>query len=199
MATEVEIANRALTKIGANRITALAENTKEGRTVNSLYEIVLDAELRAHTWKFSIKRASVAVSPGTPVYGFSKQYALPADCLRVLSIGEFDPPVDMSDYVGSDTAPYVIEGGYILTDYASPIKMRYIARQSDPTLFDAGFIEAFACRLAMELAEPLSASDTKLARAAQQYKDAVTTALMANAIEAPPKKISDDAWVLARL
>jgi hypothetical protein len=199
MATEVEIANRALTKLGANRITALNENTKEGRTVNSLYEIVLDAELRANNWKFSIVRASVSADVTAPVYGFQRAFSLPSACLRVLSVGEYDPPVDLSDYVGADNSPYVIEGRKILTDYASPIKIRYIGRQDTPDNFDAAFIEAFACKLAMEMAEPLSASDTKLARAAQQYKEAITAALQANAIEAPPKKISDDAWVVARL
>jgi hypothetical protein len=199
MASNVEIANRALTKIGANRIIALTDNTKEGRTVNSMFTLVRDAELRKRTWRFSIKRAELAALASAPTFGFAYQYRPPADCLKIVDVGELYPAADMSDYVGSDTSSYAYENGVILTDEAAPLNLRYVARIEDPTLFDALFVEAFACKLAMEMAEPITQSSTKRELATREYKDAIIEAMRANAIEKPPVKLADDTFILARL
>lgn len=199
MASNVEIANRALTKIGAKRIISLDDNTKEGREVKSMFVIVRDAELRAHNWRFSIKRASVAAQADAPAFGFQRQFRPPADCLKLLDVGDYYPAADVTDYVGADTSEYAIENGFILTDYAAPLKLRYVARIEDPTLFDSLFVEAFACRLAMELAEPITQSTTKRELAQREYKMAMDSAVRANAIEKPPVKLADDTWIMARL
>lgn len=199
MASNVEIANRALTKIGAKRLVSLDDNTKEGRETKSMFTIVRDAMLRAHNWRFSIKRAEVAAQVDAPAFGYSYQYRLPADCLKVLWVGDFYPGADHSDYIGADTSEYAIENGLILTDYVAPLKLRYVARIEDPTLFDSLFVEAFACKLAMELAEPLTQSGTKRDLAYREYRDAILQATNTNAIERPPVKTADDTWILTRL
>lgn len=199
MASNVEIANRALTKVGARRLISLDDNTEGGRTVNSMFTIVRDAELREHSWRFSIKRVQQAAQVTTPVFGYAFQYRVPSDSLKLLEVGQFYPGADLTDYVGTDTSPYAVENGFILTDYPAPLPIRYVARIEDPSLFDALFVEAFACRLAMELAEPLTQSGQKRQLAAEEYKLAVSAAITANAIEKPPVKIADDTWIMARL
>lgn len=199
MASNVDIANRALTKLGEQRIISLTDDNKAGREVNSMFTLVRDAELRAHNWRFAIKRAQLAAQATAPEFGFAYQYRPPADCLRILEVGEFYPGADLSDYVGADTSEYAYEGGLILTDLAAPLKLRYIARIEDPTLYDALFVEAFACKLAVELAEPLSQSSTKRELAQREYDRAIALAVKANSIELPPVKAADDTWVLARL
>lgn len=199
MASNVEIANRALTKIGTNRIISLDDNTKEAREVKSMFAIVRDAELRAHNWHFTIKRTSLPAHADVPAFGFARQFRLPADNIKALQIGEFYPGVDLSDYVNGDNAEYRIENGFILTDYPAPLKYRYVARIEDPSLFDALFVEAFSCKLAMELAEPITQSSTKREQASNEYKFAIREAVRANAIETPPTRVADDTWTLARL
>lgn len=199
MASNVEIANRALTKIGAKRLIALSDNTPDGRAVASMFTIVRDAELRAHTWRFSVKRAQLAALAAAPEFGFAYQYRQPADCLKIIEVGDFYPGADLTDYVNADTSPYAFEGGLILTDYAAPLKLRYVARIEDPTLFDALFVESFACKLAMELAEPLTQSSTKRELAQREYASAIKEAARASAIEKPPTKLADDTFILARL
>lgn len=199
MASNVEIANRALTKIGANRVLSLTDNTKEGREVNSMFDIVRDAELRAHNWRFSIKRAEIAALAAAPTFGYAYQYRPPADCLKIILAGEFYPGADLSDYVGADNSEYAYEGGLILTDLPAPLKLRYVAKIEDPTKFDALFVESFACRLAMELAEPITQSSTKRELAMREYQLSVSAAVGANAIESPPVKTADDTFILARL
>ena len=56
MASEVDICNRALSKLGAARITSLTEDSVNARACNAMYESVRDAELRAHPWNFAMKR-----------------------------------------------------------------------------------------------------------------------------------------------
>lgn len=203
MASNVEIANRALTKIGANRIISLGDNTKEGREANSMFTIVRDAELRAHDWRFAIKRASVAALAAAPAFGYAYQYRAPADCLKLLQVGDWYPGADLSDYIGADTSEYAVETDgttvVILTDYAAPLNLRYIAKIEDPTLFDSLFVEAFACKLAMELAEPITQSSTKRDLATREYDRAMMMAVRSNAIERPPTKVADDTWIMARL
>lgn len=198
MASNVEIANRALTKIGANRIIALTDDNKEGREVNSMFSIVRDAELRAHSWRFSIKRAQLAALSTAPEFGYAYQYRPPSDCLKILEVGDYYPGADLTDYVGTDTSEYAYENGVILTDYAAPLKLRYVARVEDPTLFDSLFVEALACRLAMELAEPITQSSTKRDLASREYQQAIKEAVRATSIEKPPTKVADDTFILAR-
>lgn len=199
MASNVEIANRALTKLGARRVISLDDDTKEGREVKSMFTTVRDAELRKFNWRFSIKRNALAALVDAPAFGYAYQYRLPSDYLRALQVGDWYPGADQTDYVGADTSEYQIENGLILTDYVAPLKLRYVARIEDPSLFDALFVESFACKLAMELAEPLTQSATKRDQARGEYKDAIADAVRCNAIEAPPNKIADDTWILTRL
>ena len=60
MASEVDIANRALQKLGAESIVSLTQDSENARACNLCYEPIRDAELRAHPWNFAIKRASLA-------------------------------------------------------------------------------------------------------------------------------------------
>lgn len=199
MASKVDICNRALTKLGAQRILSLSDDLKPARECNSAFDIVRDAELRNHTWSFSKTRASLAALAAAPAWGFSRQFQLPNDCLRVVRVGEYYPGPVLDDYVNSNTADYAIEGRRILTDYDAPLKILYIARVTDATQYDSAFIEALACRLAMELAEPLTQSNTKRELAQSEYRSALLDAVRANAIELPPEQTQDDAWNLARL
>lgn len=199
MASNVEIANRALTKIGSKRIVALTDNTKEAREINSMFSIVRDAELRKFNWRFSIKRAALAAHADTPTFGFSYQYRTPADCLKILDVGDYYPGAELTDYVNADDSAYAYENGFILTDYVAPLNLRYVARIEDPTMFDALFVESFACKLAMETAEPITQSSTKRELATREYADSIREAVRNNAIEKPPVKVADDTWILSRL
>lgn len=198
MASKVEVANRTLSKVGDSRITALTDNTKQAREINASFDIVRDAELRDHRWSFAKKRAQLAASATAPVFGFTKAFPLPTDCLRVLRVGDVSPGVDLANARNGDSSAFAIEGRQILTDDAGPLNVIYIARIEDTTQWDASFVEVFAARLAYEVCDALTASATRKEALAAEYKERVTTATRANAIELPPQPIEDDSWVLTR-
>lgn len=207
MASKTEWANRALDKIGEKPVIALDNNTTQGALINRMFDQVLEDELRARKWSFSIKRVKLAADVEVPAFGYAAQYSLPTDCLRVLSILNFDVGPDLSDYRATPNQLYVIEGRKIL--YGQPIPgnpspslpmpLRYVARITDTTLWDSGFGDAFACRLACEIAERLTQSSDKRRLAWTEYLQSVRRAIRANAIELPSEYATDDSWFYSRL
>jgi len=197
--SDVSIANGALSRIGAGRITAFTDDTAAGREVNARYAYVRDAELTRHRWRFSLARASLAASATAPTFGFTYAYELPADCLRLVSAGEAAPGVNLSELRDAlDAQDYVLEGRRILTDYAAPLKIRYIRQVTDPTQFDAAFVEALSARLAYELATALADSTSRKEVAWGDYQAALREAIRSNALQVPADPLPDDSWLMAR-
>lgn len=201
MASDVDIANRALTKLGAATIISLDQDDPKATVMSVTFPMVRDAELRRHRWKFSIRRAALPALSAAPSFGFARAFQLPADplCLRVIQVSEFHLGLDRSDYRGSPSDPYSIEGQQILTNLPAPLKIRYIAQITDTGIFDPAFVEAFASRLAYECCERITQSDSKKEAARADYRMAIKEAALANALESAPSSVADDTWVMARL
>ncbi len=199
MTSQVDIANRALTKLGAARIISFGDDNKQARAVSSMFDIVRDAELRSHIWSFSVKRASSASLVTKPEFGYEHEYPVPSDCLRILMVNDTYPGPSLEDYRNQNVARYVVEGNKILADFAPPLKLRYIRRVIDTTEWDSMFVEAFACRLAMEMCEDLTQSNTKRELAQAEYMSALRGAIRASALEQPPQAMPDTSWTLSRL
>lgn len=151
MATEVSICSNALRRLGDSPITSLSDDTERARLCNSFYTDARDAVLRLHPWNFTITRATLAQLSVAPAYGFSYQYALPTDpyCLRVLGM-------EYEDYI------FKIEnvethGRVLLTD-ESTAKILYVARITDPTVFDSMFVDVLTAKLSVDLAYPVTNS-----------------------------------------
>lgn len=199
MTSEVAIANRALTKLGAARILALTDDVKNAREINSMFESVRDDELRRHNWNFAITRTSLAALVATPSWGYERQFQLPSDCLRVVQVDEFYYVSNLSDYRTTADAPFQIEGRKILTSLDAPLKIRYVFRETDPQQWDSSFIEAFACRLALEACDAITQSNTKKDIIGREYDMAIKMAKRVDAIENPPDAMPDDSWIMSRL
>lgn len=199
MASVIQIANRALTKLGAARIISLGDDNKQSRAVLSCFDDLRDDELRSHRWSFAMRRTSLAADSEAPAFGFTYAYTLPADFLRLDLVNDEFPAVVMDNYIGVETNDYTIEGNKILANMAAPLKLRYIARIEDPNQMDVNFREALSCRIAAELAEDLTQSNQKRELAWNEYKQAVSRAIRTNAIEKPPMMQGDNQWIMSRL
>lgn len=199
MASNIDIANAALLKLGADRITSLNDNNDRARVLNQRFTMVRDAELRRHRWRFALARAMLPALADAPAFGFARAFQLPVDFIRLVQVGEYDLGADLTDYRSAPNGLWAVEGQTILSNLESPLPIRYIKRINDPALFDSAFVEAFAARLAWECCERITQSDSKRQLAAGEYKEAIREAIRANAIEAPPEYASDDTWVMARI
>lgn len=199
MASVVGICNQALAKLGATRIVALTDDTKQARLLNSIYEVKRDAELAANPWTFATKRAQIPASSTAPVFGWAYSYPLPSDYLAMVEVGE-----DYSFYDSDSGALFALESDAngvqcIVTDQSSPLSIRYIYRVTNAGLYPALFVEALACRLAAETCEDLTQSTSKKEAAWAERKQAVREAKRCNAIEQPPRKNPPGSWERALL
>ncbi len=204
MATQVDICNLALVKLGQPRILALTDTSKQAQTLFALWDTLRDAEFRKRRWSFTIKRVNLSADVDAPVHGYALAYSLPSDCLRVLTISNYDIGPDMSDYSGRSYGPYAIEGRKIVTDASvlepsGTLPLRYIERIEDTEVWDACFCEAFAAKLAVDSCESITGSTNKRQDAKADYALAIAEAKRANSIELPPQRINDDTWVYARI
>lgn len=191
MASTVDICNLALQRLGAARITSLADNSTPARTMNLLYEHTRDMLLRSHAWNFAIDRASLAADASTPAFGYDYSYTLPSDFIRLLPHDRDEGTTYMEDWK--------IESGKILTDTSAPLYIRYVYRVTDTTQFDTYFVRLLALRLAMDGCEDITQSATKFQTISEEYKDVLKEARRANAFENPPADSQDGSWISSRI
>jgi len=190
MATSnVSIANLALQKLGESPIVALDENSRNGRAVNACFEALRDKELRAYLWKFAKQRVILAPDSVDPAFMFNKAFVVPAGFLRVIKPARLDLDWHLENHNGQLA---------ILTNEGDTLELRYIARITDPTLFDPLFVEMLACKLAWHLCEQLTQSNTKKAAIMEEYKELRAEARKTNAFELPQLPEPVDNWILAR-
>lgn len=152
------------------------------------FDGVRDALLRRYDWSFAIKRDSIAADGDGPTWGDWNRYGLPSDYIRLLRDDESGYAVD-----------WKIEGGYILSRDAAPLEIRYIARITDPNLFDALFVEAFSTKLAAETCEEITQSTSKKAGVDKDFDDVIADARRSGAIEKAAQEFPEDSWLTARL
>lgn len=167
--SNVAIANIALTMLSANRITSLDQDDESARRINAIYEFERDALLYEHNWNFARKQTELSLLDETPTLGdWLYVYQLPSDVIRVIRM-ELDYPFAIYSrklYTNSDSA-----------------KIEYVSKITDEQIFSSGFIKAFACRLAMEVAYGITQSATVVKLMADRYSAALSEAKWADAQE----------------
>lgn len=189
MASRVDIANRALQKVGAARISSFDEGSREASAVKAAYDMVRDAELQRNLWTFSIKRAELAADSAAPAFGRTYQYSLPADYVR-------KAPLDPSMAPMPDDL--LFEGRKVLTNDAGPLLIRYVSNDFSDETVDPLFAEALAAKLAVEVCEELTQSGAKREALSSDYLFAITQAKSINSIQAGPRAPEIDEWVYVR-
>lgn len=202
MSDKTEIINRSLIKIGSNTIVAPTEQTEQARKANLIFKGLAQAELRRQAWSFAKARAvlpALLVTVGSPT--FDTSYNLPADCLRLVWLNDMWVFSTIREAGFIDDPTYAIEGRTLVSNSRGGAQnIVYIRDLSDAIeLWDALFIDAFTCRLAVELAHPITKNLNLRQSIKQDYVEALKEAKRVNAIELPPQSIPDDSWVLARL
>lgn len=149
---EVDICNLALDHLNVDAISTITNPTdKVGKLCARWYDNTRKSVLRMHTWNFAMKRASIAKDVAVPTHGYSTQYSLPADYIRIVSIGENNIYRD-----------YAIEGTKLLINEtnAGSLDIRYVYDNKNVEQYDPLFVEFFALSLAHNLAYPLSGNIT---------------------------------------
>ncbi len=77
------------------------------------------------------------------------------------------------------------------------LNLIYLKRVEEAALFPAVFVEALASKLAVEMCESLTGSNSKRELAWKEYQIAVKQARRINAISLSPRAVQDDSWMSA--
>jgi hypothetical protein len=189
MASQAAICNRALEKLGAQPIVSIDDETKQAQALKRVYADSLQALLAEHPWHFAKKRAALAASATPPSWGFARAYPVPVDFLRLLAIAEGPAFSLEADAAGSQI---------ILCDAAAPLRIVYLAALSDPGRLPPHFVEAFAAKLAFDICEDLTQSNTKKDFMAQLFLADLAKAKRINGLQAVPEAFPVFSWLAAR-
>lgn len=188
MATSwTEVVNLALIDLGAERITSLDDASNQASLGKQLYPQARDEVLRSHPWNCATARAQLAAISAAPSFGFSNQFQLPADCLRVL-------------YVDGALAEdqWRVEGRRVLTDLGAPLNIVYMQQVVDPSGLDPLVVSAIAAQLAMRLARPLYQSESLADGMRRLYERRLQEARSMDAQESNGDRLEADYFVRSR-
>lgn len=148
--TTLDICNRALSKLGQRHITTLGKTQDPvSMQCSLLYHPARRETLSACRWSFAVRSDVITALPtveGAEILPppFTKQFALPTRCLRVL-----DVPLPR----------WTLQGRRLLAGcQPDALVITYIDDVEDATRFDPLFTDALVCRLAEKLALPVTGS-----------------------------------------
>ena len=154
MASETEIINQSLGRVGAKRISDFDDTDEaNNQSVQARlhYAQTRDALLRSHWWRFARTRVQLSANATAPPFEYSTAFDLPNDFLR-----EWLPPwEDNSEVQGRTRNTYSLEGNQVLSN-ESTMRLRYVRRVEDVTEFDPLFTEVLVLQLALKFVMPLS-------------------------------------------
>ena len=169
MASVVGICNGALNQLGATTILSLTEDSKNARLCNSRYDQVRDALFRTHPWNCLQKRIELALDASAPTWGFKYSYTLPADCLRLLRILDYD-------------TNYKVEGRKVLSN-SETMKILYVSRVTDPNEYDELLRETISASLGADIAFGVTSNNQTAKNMYELFKDKLRDARFVDSTE----------------
>lgn len=197
-----DICNLALTHLGQSKIASLNDNSENARKCNLIFGNCAKEVLREAWWNFSTVVALLVLNSDqttNAVPGWNYVYDLPTNCLLVRKVyGETGPIFDITlpyppdDFVIPITNPSTIPfrvvyvpavAGKELVCNITPAYIEYTALILDVTQWDADFIKAMTFKLASELANVLTGSQSKADKMAQMYQLTLSAAQKINGNE----------------
>lgn len=148
--SQTTICNIALSRVTAPRIQDITDAVREAKECRLIYDVMRDLALSDYDWSFARGFASLAVTTGNDIPGWTYAYQVPADCIKVRKI--YNSLEGLADPI-----PFEVIGRLLYTN-EEDAQIVYTKRITDSSLFDSAFVDALAWRLSSELAVPLKNS-----------------------------------------
>lgn len=190
--SDVEVANYALSKLGTSRIESFSQDTPNARTMNSVFQKIKTSILRSYRWNFATRRAVLAAHVSQTDWGSLNRFPLPSGFLRLIFDDETGQHVDWR--IESDSTDTL----FVVTTDAAPLYIKYIHDVTSPALYDSLFVEALACKLAMETCQEITGSNTKKESLREDFRQAINEAKQVGSMESTADEFPEDDWLAAR-
>lgn len=179
MLSKVQIANNALAYLSETSIQSFNDDLDEkARVIRSVFDAVAMEVIRSHRWSCCMRRAELSRLAERPEqtreFGYSFQYQLPSDCLRLCDING-EPWSDKTEF-------FDLNGRQIQTN-ASSVLIRYVALEEDTAQWDVLLAEAVAIKLAMRISRRITKDGASGEQLYQLYKSRLAEAQHMDAME----------------
>lgn len=140
-ASQVQICNLALAKIGSPPITSLDEDSKAARACSLIYPFARDEVLQIRPWSSCVSRVGLTKLDAAPIFEFTSSWQLPADFIDLVRLGDDD----------NAQIKHRIEGRVLLTN-TETANIIYIFRNEDTVTYEPVLVDLIASRMAIDLA-----------------------------------------------
>lgn len=155
--------------------------------------------LREHPWNFAVKRIILAADNTDPAFGYSAQFSLPSDFVRLLYIGT-DLSTDRETLLPTEL--YQVEGNKVLLNEAfgdaTSLRLVYVFDAKDVAKFDPMFINLLSVDLALSLAYKFTESNTNVQKLREMKRDYAMQAKAIDGQERPPIRVERSKALAAR-
>ncbi len=190
--TSTDIANDCLHFIGLESVSNIdTDPSKRAQICRRWLPIKRQELFRRHPWNFLIRRAQLAATAETPVFGYAYSFQLPTECLRLYKV----QAVNEYDYPECD---YKLEGRTIVTNQAT-CYITYITDTEDYSQMPADIRMALVYGLGVAVAPVLTGKPQITNLCTQAYKEALAEAISADSTENyPDQPLDAEDWVNAR-
>lgn len=197
---QLTIINKALFKIGAQRITSISDGSPNAVLVGEIYQECLTEVIEEAPWSFCLKNAvlnQIDLAEDLPnmADGVDIAYALPADYLDIYMIN-YPTAQIRQQYL--DT-PYVTSPLLALLSDTPGLIMRYKFINTNPTTYTSKFAEALSCKIAAQLCFKISEAAQYATVIRAEYKEALLSAISADSKTSTPDAAMANEWFIARL
>lgn len=192
--SKVDICNMALGHMGnKDTVSDIDQPVNNKEIVFKLwYDIARQTTLKLAMPNFALRRRLLAeITNETVAFGYDHIYEYPADCLKVLGIGN----------VAERENNYSVEGNRILTNevYDDGMPIRFIADVTDVSKFSAEFKLLFSWCLARLTVMPITQDARKQAELEAKLPKELSSASALNAQENRPIRLSHSRFLNARM
>jgi len=191
MTTETDIANMALDILVEAPIGSFDDNRPVARWFRRNFAQRRQALLSKWEWNFAIRRVALAQMETRPAFGWSRQYAIPSDYLRIL-------PLTQTGHRNGRPIDYEVENDVILTDAGAPLRLRYIVDNVNYDSWSSAAIDALKADLARMLAHWITGKTGFYQIASDMFNQAISEAWLIDAVEGTVTEAADNDWIDAR-
>lgn len=200
ISSSTDIANLALDLLSVENVQDIdAPSSSTESLMSRWYDLCRTRLLREHSWNFAIKRIILAPDSTDPVFGYTKQFTLPSDFVRLLSIS-----TNLTDDYETlmDNKYYTVEDNKVLLtshyDDATSLRLIYVYDAREVSKFDPMFVDLLAYELALAVAYKVSESNTNIQRIQSIQRQRSMIARAVDGQENPPKRIERSPALSAR-
>ncbi len=190
--TSTAVANLALGVLKVDAVSSIStpdKGSKPASTMAKWYEDTVREVLAETIWDCAVKRTTLPASASVPSFGYSAAFTLPADFIRVATIGDEDDPI----------TDYEIEDGLLLVNEAAPLKFRYVYDQQTVSKWSPKLLMSVVKKLAANTCYEITGSREGADKLADAYVDYLADAKGIDAQDNPPRRIQRSKYRAARL